>query len=127
MKRLVSVAILLGSFSLSLVPVPARAHAHLYHAMPAAGSTVTQAPRELRIWFTQKLEPSFSGVEVVDAKGQRVDQGDAKADAADPTILSIALKPLPPGDYKVTWHVVSVDTHATQGDFTFSVKAQGAP
>jgi len=36
-------------------------------------------------------------------------------------IVKIAA-PLPPGLYKVTWHAVSVDTHRTQGDFSFSVK-----
>ena len=28
---------------------------------------------------------------------------------------------LPPGTYKVIWRVLSVDTHRTQGDFTFRV------
>jgi hypothetical protein len=38
-----------------------------------------------------------------------------------PTELRVALKPLPPGTYKVIWRVLSVDTHRTQGEFTFSV------
>lgn len=104
----------------------AMAHAFPDHAIPAVGGTVVQTPSEIRIWFTQKLEPSFSGIEVLDAKGQRVDQADAKVDAQDPTLLRISLKPLGAGTYKVVWHVVSVDTHASQGDFTFSVKGQGA-
>ena len=36
-------------------------------------------------------------------------------------MLHVALKALPPGDYKVSWHVVSVDTHRTIGDFSFTV------
>jgi len=32
------------------------------------------------------------------------------------------LPPLPAGTYRVKWHVVSVDTHRTQGDFKFTVK-----
>src|SRR6516225_3757628 len=28
---------------------------------------------------------------------------------------------LPPGSYSVTWHVLSVDTHTTQGSFSFHV------
>jgi methionine-rich copper-binding protein CopC len=35
--------------------------------------------------------------------------------------LHVALKPLSPGTYKVIWRVLSVDTHRTQGDFTFRV------
>jgi methionine-rich copper-binding protein CopC len=35
--------------------------------------------------------------------------------------LQIPLKPLPPGTYKVNWHVLSVDIHKTQGSYSFSV------
>lgn len=99
----------------------ARAHAFLDHASPAVGSTVKQAPAAISLWFTQKLEPAFSTVEVVDQAGQRVDQGDARVDPQDGTLLRVSLKVLKPGTYKVAWRVVSVDTHATQGDFTFQV------
>jgi copper resistance protein C len=30
--------------------------------------------------------------------------------------------PLPPGVYRVNWHVLSVDSHKTQGSFTFEVR-----
>ena len=36
-------------------------------------------------------------------------------------LLHVGVKPLAPGQYKVSWHVVSVDTHHTHGDFTFIV------
>lgn len=98
------------------------AHAFPDHSVPAVGGVVGQSPAEIRIWFTQKLEPSFSGVEVFDGKGARVDQGDAKVDVQEPTLLRVSLKPLAAGTYNVVWHVVSIDTHATQGDFAFTVK-----
>ena len=99
----------------------ARSHAFLDHASPAVGSTVRQAPAAISIWFTQELEPAFSTVTITDQSGQRVDGGDAQVDARDQTLLRASLKPLPPGTYKVTWHVVSVDTHTTEGTFTFRV------
>jgi methionine-rich copper-binding protein CopC len=110
-------------FILAVIAPTQRAIAHAFpdHASPSVGGTVAQSPSEIRIWFTQKLEPSFSGIEVLDAKGIRVDQGDVKVDAQDPTLLRVSLKVLATGTYKVVWHVVSVDTHATQGDFTFTV------
>ena len=98
------------------------AHAFPDHAQPDVGSTVSPAPTQLRIWFTQKIEPAFSKVAVHDATGVQVDKGDAHVDAQDQTLLHVSLKPLPAGTYKVEWHVVSVDTHPTQGDFTFTVK-----
>ena len=99
----------------------ARAHAFLDHANPAVGSTVRQSPTTVSLWFSQQLEPAFSTVSIVDQAGQRVDSGDAQVDAHDQTLLHTSLKPLPPGTYKVIWRVVSVDTHTTEGTFTFRV------
>lgn len=107
---------------LGLAPTSAAiAHAFPDHASPTVGGLVNQTPAEVRIWFTQKIEPAFSAIEVLDATGQRVDQGDASVDAQDAALLRVSLKHLVPGTYKVVWHVVSVDSHATQGDFTFTV------
>jgi copper resistance protein C len=99
----------------------ARSHAFLDHASPAVGSTVRQAPAAISIWFTQELEPAFSTITITDQGGQRVNAGDAQVDARDQTLLRASLKPLPRGTYKVSWHVVSVDTHTTEGTFTFRV------
>ena len=99
----------------------ARAHAFLDHADPAVGSAVPKSPPFVTIWFTQDLEPAFSTVTVTDAAGKRVDLNNARIPRGHPDELQIGLKPLPPGTYTVRWHVVSVDTHPTQGTFTFDV------
>jgi methionine-rich copper-binding protein CopC len=96
----------------------AQAHAFLDHASPLVGSTVPTAPHEVALTFTQNLEPAFSTVEVVDGSGARVDQGKAQVSA---NTMSIGLKALGPGAYKVRWHALSVDTHTTEGSFTFHV------
>lgn len=101
--------------------VRAQAHAFLDHADPRVGSAVHAAPAELRLWFTQEIEPAFSSAQVYDAAGRRVDKGDPQVDSSDHTLLHVSLPALAPGSYKVTWRVVSVDTHVTQGDFTFQV------
>jgi methionine-rich copper-binding protein CopC len=95
----------------------ARAHAFLDHANPRVGSTVRTAPHEVTLWFSQKLEPSFSSAQVRDASGARVDQG-ARAEGMQ---IHVSVKPLPPGTYRVRWKVLSVDTHTTEGSFTFRV------
>ncbi len=100
---------------------PARAHAFLDHTSPAVGSSVPAAPPVVTLWFTQDLEPAFSDVTVTNEAGQRVDLGNARIPQGSPAELQIGLKPLPPGTYTVSWHVVSVDTHPTQGTFTFDV------
>jgi methionine-rich copper-binding protein CopC len=73
------------------------------------------------IWFTEALEPKFSSIDVRDAKGVSMITGPAVLAAGNTAQLIAALKPLPPGTYKVIWKVVSVDTHRTQGEFVFTV------
>jgi len=101
---------------------PAWAHAFLDHADPKVGSTITGSPKQVRIWFTQRLEPAFSSIEVKDAQGKEVDEKDARVDAKDKSLLEVTLPQLPAGTYTVTWHVVSTDTHRTQGHFEFTIQ-----
>ena len=99
----------------------AGAHAFLDRADPRVGSTVRTPPAQVRLWFTESLEPAFSSVQVVNETGQQVDKGDSQVDPSNPTLLRISLPSLPPGTYKVIWRVLSVDSHVTQGDFIFQV------
>jgi copper resistance protein C len=101
---------------------PAGAHAFLDHADPSVGSTLKLPPARVRIWFTEALEPAFSSIAVTDAAGRPVGRGSATVDAADAMLLELDLMPLAAGTYRVRWRVVSVDTHPTEGDFTFTVK-----
>src|SRR5579883_588432 len=96
------------TFLTLLMATLAHAHAFLDHAEPRVGSTVPIAPREVVLSYTQNLEPAFSSIEVSDSKGARVDQGKPGISAST---MRVGLKPLPPGSYRVRWHVLSVDTH----------------
>ena len=80
------------------------------------------APVDVKIWFTETLEPAFSIIEVTDANGKKVDKKDSHLDDKNKTLLIVSLEQLGEGTYKVHWRVVSTDTHTTQGDFKFTVK-----
>jgi methionine-rich copper-binding protein CopC len=99
----------------------ALAHAFLDRATPAVGSTVRGPPARVTLRFSERLEPAFSKVQVLDASGKRVDKNDAAPSPDDATVLSVSVPPLAPGRYTVKWRVLSVDTHVTEGDFTFDV------
>ena len=96
----------------------AHAHAMLSSASPPVGGLGSAAPRQVTLSFTQGLEPAFSSVQVTDSKGARVDSGKAQVSGST---MSVGLKSLAPGIYKVHWRALSVDTHTTQGSFSFHV------
>ncbi len=104
-----------------LIGQAALAHAFLDRASPAVGSEVSGSPPSLNLTYTEPVEPLFSTVQVTDSSGARVDEG-TPVPLQDGRVLSVKLKTLHPGAYAVEWHVTSVDTHKTEGHFTFTVK-----
>jgi copper resistance protein C len=120
--RRILVAALLGCLALQRAQ-RAGAHAFLDHAEPRVGTTVASAPPAVTLFFTEPIEPAFSRVEVQDASGKDVDAGPPRHPAPDR--LEVPLPPLAAGEYTVHWSVVSVDTHPTEGRYTFSVKEPG--
>ncbi len=99
----------------------AHAHAFLTTATPAVGSTIAAAPAELDCNFTEALEPAFSSLTIQNAAGAQLGVGKMHLAPGDARRMVLALPPLPPGVYTVTWHATSVDTHRTEGHFSFTV------
>jgi|SRR3954471_24429603 methionine-rich copper-binding protein CopC len=113
--------ILLLTAAVCLISAAAFAHAMLDRASPPVGSEVSGSLDAISLTYSEPVEPLFSTVEVTDSQGRRMDTGKPVAEA-DGQVLQVKLKPLPPGVYTVVWHVTSVDTHKTEGHFTFTVK-----
>ncbi len=100
---------------------PAFAHAFLKSATPAVGATVQAAPTQVAIEYTEGVEAKFSAIQVEDAAGARMETGGVQAPPGDAKRLTVGLKPLKPGAYKVTWHVTAQDAHKTEGSYSFTV------
>ena len=100
---------------------PVWAHAFLQRAAPAVGSELSASPASITLTYTEPVEPVFSSVLITDPSGVRVDAG-KPASQDDGRVLIVPLKPIGPGVYTVTWHVTSVDTHKTEGHFTFTIR-----
>src|SRR5580765_1269188 len=96
----------------------ATAHGFLERAEPRVGNKVATPPREVTLWFTQKLEPAFSSMTVTNAAGQRVATGKPRVSGNQ---MSVAVRSGGAGTYRVNWRVLSVDTHTADGNFTFQV------
>lgn len=118
MRRTLAALLLAAGFVLPAVP--ALAHAHLVKASPADGAVLTASPSDLRLTFSESVEARFSGVDITGADGRKIATGRPGGQGAE-MVVPLA-NPLPPGTYKVNWHVVSVDGHKTAGSFTFEVK-----
>ena len=99
--------------------VPAFAHAHLKLSDPADGATVTKAPTELSLTFTEALEPALSGVSIADTQGHDMAAKPAKISG---TTMILSVKPLAGGSYRVSWRAVAVDSHRTEGTYNFTIK-----
>ncbi|MGI4861610.1 MAG: copper homeostasis periplasmic binding protein CopC [Janthinobacterium lividum] len=100
----------------------AAAHAHPAQQTPAAGQTLATAPQQVAIDFDEGVEAAFTSITVTDAQGRSVTQGKSAVDAANDKHAAVALKPLTPGNYSVTWTAVARDGHRTQGRYAFTVK-----
>ncbi|MHC8320697.1 copper homeostasis periplasmic binding protein CopC [Pseudomonas sp. GB2N2] len=116
-KKTMTAAALLGSL---LAATSVLAHAHLKSETPAADSTVS-APSELRLVFSEGVEATFTNVTLskdgnaVPVKSQATEGSDKKTLVVTPAV------PLAAGAYKVEWHAVSVDTHKSEGAYSFKV------
>ncbi|HUK55053.1 MAG TPA: copper resistance protein CopC [Nitrospiria bacterium] len=109
---------------LLIVPMPVWGHAFPDHSDPRVGSEAKTSPDQVKIWFDGPIEPLFSTLEVFDSNGKKVDKGDGQVDPSDHTVLEVGLPPLPPGTYTVSWSVIAIDTHHTEGRFKFMIEGK---
>lgn len=100
----------------------ALAHSGLERAEPQADSKLKRPPTEIKLFFSEQLEPAYSRVEVEAENGDKADAKDSHVDRSNPKLLRASLQPLKPGDYTVIWRVLSVDSHVTEGRFKFHVE-----
>ena len=114
-------ALVLAGFVVLAAAGAAIAHAFLDHAEPPVGATVAAPPSALRLYFSEPIEPLFSGVTLSAIGGQPVATAAASVDPQNRALLILPLPPLTAGRYRVSWHVVSADTHRTEGSYEFEV------
>jgi len=109
-----------------LFPVVASAHtAHaiLLRSDPAKDAILSVAPQQVRMWFSEDLNPVLSTAVVVNAENQRVDNSDAHVSSNDPAEMDVTLMSnLSPAVYIVVWRSDSNDDgHILRGSFIFTL------
>lgn len=122
MRRWHSVIIVITLVGLLFAAAPAFAHASLVRSSPAANAILPSAPSEIRLWFTEPLEPDFSRFTLRDGNGNTLDTPHSQLDPNDAYQLFMEPGVLSDGLYTVSWRVVSsADGHQTSGSFSFII------
>lgn len=98
----------------------AHGHAALEETVPADDELLDASPERLRLRFSEPVEVSRGGIDVLGADGQPVAVG--APTASDGGLLVAAdVDADRSGTYSVTWNVVSADGHPIEGAFLFHV------
>lgn len=124
MRRIVFIGVLLLALTL---PASAFAHAVLLKTIPSATVAVNTSPKQLKLLYSEAVEPRFAIVSVTDANATSETAGPPARDPANPDQLDVPLKHLDEGWYLVVWRVISVDGHPVRSAFTFAVGPNQGP
>ena len=109
------------------LPAAAWAHAALLRTVPSPSGTVDTPPKEVRLTYSEAVEPRFAIVSVTDVNANHETAGPPRRSATDPDTLVVPLKKIGQGWYLVYWRVISVDGHPVRGAFTFAVGPNAGP
>ncbi|HKD32693.1 MAG TPA: copper resistance protein CopC [Gaiellaceae bacterium] len=109
------------------MPAAAWAHAALLRTFPVASRTVNTPPTQVRLTYSEPIEPRFAIVSVTDAAGRQLTSSPPQRAPGSPQTLVTPLRHTPEGWYLVFWRVISADGHPVRGAFTFAVGPSPGP
>jgi methionine-rich copper-binding protein CopC len=102
------------------LPLLAGAHAHLTAAEPADGSTLSAAPAQFILRFS---EPALLTALGVQAQGTSRPQKITPLPTTASAEIHVAAPPLAPGAWELRYRVVSADGHLMAGSVHFTIAA----
>jgi methionine-rich copper-binding protein CopC len=99
------------------------AHLKVERTSPAADSTISAAPTQLQVWFSQSPTVAISSLTLEGPDG-KVATGKATAGQTDGkpdrSLVAPITGPVGAGKYTVTWKTSGSDGHIQTGTFTFT-------
>jgi methionine-rich copper-binding protein CopC len=102
-------------------PLTAFSHAIMVRSQPEQNATISVSPKQIDVWFNDKVGGEYKAVAVIDSKGNRVDNKDVGQELLDGSHLFCTVPNLPPDTYTVRYRVVSIDTHIVTGKYQFTI------
>jgi copper transport protein len=126
-RRGLLAAVLVTAATLLARAPAAQAHAALLRTVPEASRVLNTSPGQVRLLYSEAVEPRFAIVSVTDAQGHSVTAGTPHHPRGARDELDIALRRPGQGWYLVFWRVISADGHPVRGAFTFAVGPNPGP
>jgi methionine-rich copper-binding protein CopC len=118
-KSLAATILMCGTLAVS--SGVAFAHAALVQSDPAPNSTVA-APKAIKLTFSEKLTPAFSGFELSMSDGMTMKVATKLSDDGK-SLIGTPAGSFMSGAYKIAWHATSADDgHRMDGSLMFKVK-----
>jgi len=100
----------------------AAAHSRLTKSDPAARAVLETAPKELKLWFNEAVEPAFAKVWIVPVAGPQIPLT-SRGDSSDRKLLVVTMPDnVPAGVVVIGYHILSVDGHTIEDKLSFTVK-----
>lgn len=118
-KRLGSIVSLLCVSFVLFLAQPVQAHSSLISSEPAAGANVTGEIKEVRLTFSEGVQPEYGSLSVLSPSGQPVMAGSAVNEGNVVIQPLIALTEV--GTYAVGYRIVSSDGHPVSNKLEFTV------
>ena len=98
------------------------AHATLVKSDPPRRASLSLPPKQIQLWFNEKIEGSYASVSVLDSNKNSITENNPEVVLDDPKSVILNLPQIEPGRYTVQYRVMSVDWHVIESSFDFSVK-----
>ena len=118
MTRLLA-AVILAGVTLSAF------HLRVEKTLPVEGATITIAPKQIQIWFSEAPTLAVSGITVTGPSGKvalaTLTLG-TSGDAPDRSVVAGIKGQLSPGTYTVAWKTSGKDGHMLTGTYQFTLK-----
>lgn len=106
-------------FSVFASATPAHAHDQVVSATPGDNESLDTAPTEVVIEFNNELLDTGALINVTNAAGDDVTDGEVELDGR--TVSRPLQADLPNGQYQIVWRVVSADGHPITDRYQFAI------
>ena len=121
-RRVTTFAMSLAMLSMLFQVNSVLAHATLVKSDPPRRASLSSSPKQIQLWFNEKIEGSYASVTVLDSNKKSITENNPEVVLDDPKSVVLNIPQMEPGRYTVQYRVMSVDGHVIASSYDFSIK-----